>query len=179
MWHTEALSLSTDILSESQSFRHFWRLLIPPEILHPMVPNHSQSPILRLNKRSKSIGFCSFLKTLMFSVGVIDLKWCVEACEVALNTLRWMFCLSLMYMQWSLLCSLWLAPFIKGMFKKTCFDTYGDASKKFLQKMDVLLNKPTTCGKNNCKGSKSSLNGRFYVPFWPLFSILKAKGETF
>ena len=54
-------------------------------------------------------------------------------------------------------------------FKKTCFDTYGDASKKFTQKIDFLLIKPTICGKNKCKGSKSSSNGGFYVPFWPFF----------
>ena len=50
-------------------------------------------------------------------------KRCVEACKVALKAFRWNVLFSLMHMQCSFLDPFRVACFIKGHFKRTCFDT--------------------------------------------------------
>ena len=52
-------------------------------------------------------------------------KRCVEACKVALKAFRWNVLFSLMHMQCSFLDPFRVACFIKGHFKRTCFDTCG------------------------------------------------------
>ena len=60
-----------------------------------------------------------------------------------------MVCFCLMHMQRSLLCPFWVACFIKGQVKQTCFNLYGERGGKGMRRVFFFVLIPTTTLETN------------------------------